>query len=974
MTANSLSLRSISNKLSASIAGLLLGFGLFSCTPVQQVSRQLPEEPIPANPISIEQIDPTSSWVVDILAGMSLEEKAAQVVFARAEGSYLSWDDERWQVMERLAKEGKIGGFVFFAGDVYEYAVHANKLQALAKTPLLIGADFEFGAAMRVRRATLFPRAMLVGATRNPDYAYRMGRAVGREARALGVHQVYAPVVDINNNPLNPVINTRAFGENPQLVSEMGIGFVRGLQEEGVIATAKHFPGHGDTGIDSHLDLPVLNFSRERLDSIELVVFKKAIQNGVLSIMVAHLAIPSLEPSRGVPATLSHNITTKILREELGFEGLAVTDAMEMRGLSRGFSNAEAAVRAIQAGADAVLLPLDVEGAIAAIVEAVRRGTISESRLDSSVCRILGLKESLGLDKDRFVSLDNVFKVVGTGDHRRLAQIIARDGVTLLQNNRSLLPLPRNQRRRILSISLSDAEDPSAGNLFRSLAARRTYGIQHVRIDPRTTAAEFDAILQRAGASDIILLHLYVKTRSGENTGTLQSQHAQFIATLLKLKKKTAVISFGNPYIVGDMQSADAVLLGYSEAEVVIEAAVEILFGEADARGKLPISIPPAFAYGTGVELKKSTLRESDQFIVGSSQDRFSDVDDVVEQAIRDSAFPGAVLAVVKDGVLIHHKAYGRYEYDPFADAITTETMFDLASLTKVVATTSAVMRLVDEQLITLEDPVAKHLPAFGQNGKENTTIYNLMVHNSGLPAWKRFYEFCKTPQEVVDSVFASPLVYPTGDSTAYSDLGFITLGKLVEKVAGVPIDRYADSLFFKPLNMTNTMFNPPARFLGRIAPTEVDSFWQKTYMPVRGRVHDENAAVLGGISGHAGLFSTAGDLAIMMQMLMNDGVYGADRYLAAETIRRFTKRQSSASTRAIGWDTRSPLRSWSGSLLSNRTFLHTGFTGTSIAADPERNLVIIFLTNRVYPTRTSTKISEVRPRVHDAVVRALSN
>jgi len=953
---------------------LALSFLFSTCAPVERVARDLPEDIPQRNPISIEDVDPHSTWVVNVLAKMSLEEKAAQVVFARAEGSYLSSDDERWQLMERLAREHKIGGFVLFAGDVYEYAVHANKLQAISQLPLLIGADFEFGAAMRVRRATLFPRAMLVGATRNPDYAYRMGRAVGREARALGVHQVYAPVVDVNNNPQNPVINTRSFGENPRLVSDMGVAFVRGLQEEGVIATAKHFPGHGDTGIDSHLDLPILNFSRERLDSIELAGFRRVIQNGVLSVMVAHLAIPALEPSRGVPATLSHNITTKILRDELGFEGLVVTDAMEMRGLARGFSNAEAAVLAIKAGADAVLLPLDVERAIEALVEAVRRGTITESRLDGSVCRILSLKENLGLHKDRFVPLDNIFKVVGIGDHKKLSQIIARDGVTLLQNKRDLLPLPRNQRRKILSISLSDVEDPSVGNLFRSLAARRTYGIQHVRVDPRTTSSEYDALLQRAAASDIILLHLYVKTRSGENTGTLQNQHAQFIANLLKLGKKTSVISFGNPYIVGDMRSADAILLGYSEADVVVEAAVEILFGEADARGKLPITIPPAFAYGAGVELKKSTLRESDQLIVGLSEERFADLDAVVERAIRDSAFPGAALAVVKDGVLAYHKAYGRYDYDPFSESITTETIFDVASLTKVVATTNAIMRLVEERALNLEDPVAQYVPEFAQNGKEKIAIYNLLVHNSGLPAWRKFYEFCNTPQAVLDSVFATSLAYPTGDSTAYSDLGFITLGKLVERVTGSSLDRYVDSVFFKPLNMAGTMFNPPAALLSRIAPTEVDSFWQRTNLPVRGRVHDENAAVLGGVSGHAGLFSTAGDLAILMQVLMNDGAYGPDRYLSGEIIRAFTKRQSSASTRAIGWDTRNPVRSWSGSLLSNRTFLHTGFTGTSIAADPERNLVVVFLTNRVYPTRSNTKIFDIRPRVHDAVVRALSN
>jgi len=322
--------------------------------------------------------------------------------------------------------------------------------------------------------------------------------------------------------------------------------------------------------------------------------------------------------------------------------------------------------------------------------------------------------------------------------------------------------------------------------------------------------------------------------------------------------------------------------------------------------------------------------------------------------------------------VIAHEKAYGAYNYGLYAKRVGPQTMFDLASVTKVISTTSALMRLVEEGKIKLDDPVVKYFPQFGEKGKEKITIYNLMVHNSGLPAWRRFYEFCSTPECVLDSIFASPLIYRTGDSTLYSDLGLITTGKIIEKASGTTLDRFVDSVFFKPLGMNHTMYNPPKHLWGRIMPTEVDTFWRKTGKAVLGTVHDENAWVLGGVSGHAGLFSTAPDLVVLMQMLLNGGTYSGQRYLKAETIRLFTTRQSEKSTRGIGWDTKNPTRSWAGTLLSNKTFLHTGFTGTSVAADPERNLIVIFLTNRVHPTRASGKINEVRPKLHDAIVRAL--
>lgn len=914
---------------------------------------------------------PSPAWIDGTLHSMTLEEKAAQLVCVWTEGGYLAEGSDAWKNLMRLAGERKIGGFIFSIGDVYEYAVQINRLQAAARIPLLISADFEYGAGMRVRRTTTFPRAMAVGATRNPDYAYRMGKAIAREARALGVHQNYAPVVDVNNNPANPVINTRAFGDNADLVSEMALAFIRGTQEEGVIATVKHFPGHGDTDLDTHLDLPLLPFSRSRFDSLELVPFRRTIDVGVHSVMIAHIAASAFDSVRGIPATVSPAISTDLLKRDLGFHGLVVTDAMVMRGVAAKYHPAQSVVLALKAGADLILMPPDADIAIEAILDAVRRGELTEQRLDASVRKVLAMKDWVGLDEERFVDLDAVARVVAAPEHLALAKDIARKSITVLGNASGILPLGRTGRR-VADLVLTDQDDPSAGSTFHRHLVRRLGALPEVVLTPRNDSIDHRAALDSLLRADVIVTQLHFYTRSGEMTGFAPEPVRRLLNTLVDSGKTVIGVAFGNPYLVMDFPRIDTYVCAYSGSSVAVDAAAEVMFGEEPARGKLPITMPGVYAYGAGVEYPKTALRRGDPAEAGFDPEALARVDQVINSAIRDTAFPGAQLAVVRNGIIVHRKSYGQQTYDPYAPLINDTTLFDLASLTKVVATTSAVMRLVDEGRLRLEDPVVNHLPRFGQNGKERITLLNLLVHNSGLPAWRRFYEFCATTECVMDSIFATGLAYRTGDSTVYSDLGFITLGKVIEATTGVPLDRYVDSVFFRPLGMNRTMYTPPWWRRSVTAPTEVDSYWKKTNAAVRGRVHDENAAVLGGVSGHAGLFSTASDLAVFMQMLQNGGTYGNVRTLREETISLFTKKYSSASSRAIGWDTRSEGRSFSGQFASPSTYLHTGFTGTSIVSDPERNLIVVFLTNRVYPSRTQSKIFSVRPRVHDAIYRAL--
>ncbi len=813
---------------------------------------------------------------------------------------------------------------------------------------------------------------MALGATRNPEFAYEMGRATAREARALGVHQNYAPVTDVNNNPLNPVINTRSFGDNPELVASMALAFIKGSQEEGVIATVKHFPGHGDTHLDTHLELPILTFSRARFDSLELRPFQQAFDEGVLSVMVAHISATAFDTVTGIPATVSPSISTRLLKEQMRFQGLVVTDAMVMEGVAAKYHPGESAVLAVQAGADLVLMPPDADIAVDALVSAVKRGAISLQRLDESVRRILTLKQWTGIVENRYVDIDRVAEVVASPDHQRLAMEIARKSITVLGNKSGLLPLTRMRGKKIVDLVLTDQDDPLSGRPFHGELVKRLGPIDEIVLIPRNDSLDYEAALDSLMNADVVIAQLHFYTRSGEMTGFAPAPVSRLLDSLAARGKPVIGVSFGNPYIVMGFPRIDTYVCAYSGAPVAVSATAEVGFGEEPASGKLPVSMPGVYPFGSGLQYDKVVLRSGTPDEAGFDPERFARVDQVIRKAIADSAFPGAQLAVVRNGIIVYNKSYGAQTYDLYAPLITNNTLYDLASVTKVIATTSAVMRLVDEQKIALEDPVSKYLPAFGKNDKEHITIYHLMVHTSGLPAWKKFYEFCGTPECVVDSVFSSGLVYRTGDSTLYSDLGPITMSKLVERVIGRPFDQYADSVFFRPLGMTSTIFNPPDSLHASVAPTEVDTHWQRTGHAVRGRVHDENAATLGGVSGHAGLFSTASDLTVFMQMLLNGGTYGRQRYLNAETVRMFTKRQSSASPRGIGWDTRGSGRSFSGTFTSEETFLHTGFTGTSVVCDPEKNIIVIFLTNRVHPTRESGKIFDVRPAVHNAIFESL--
>lgn len=966
------------NKSIFFIAAVLSVF--FSCAPPKESVRE--EQPPPQSDI-ISSLQTSHPSVEELLAELSLEEKVAQMIVVRAYGYYFSDESEQFQNLVKAVREKKYGGVCMFLGDVHSTAVLLNRLQAMAEIPLLVSSDFEWGAAMRTRRATRFPEAMALGAANDTNLAFAMGKIIAEEARALGIHQVFAPVCDVNLNPNNPVINTRSFGERPYAVAALADAVSRGMQAGGVIATAKHFPGHGDTDVDSHYGLPLIRKSRLQLDSVEFVPFKRLINNGVGSVMIAHVKLPLLDAAK--PATLSKIIVSDLLINEFGFDGLIVTDALEMDALKKHFSVDSVAINAVEAGNDMLLLPIDDAATVEAIVNAVRSGRISEERIDRSVRKILTVKEQLGLFENRFVDVERIGSVVAIPHHQMKAKEVARSSITVLKNDidKPLLPLPM-YGKKILNIVINDVEDyrtevhreanPAAnervGNYLAAQLRSRSRSVTTVRISPAMNAAAVTSIEQQAMQADVLLFAVYSKARSASGKFGLPQSVASAVSKVLNIQKPKLVVAFGSPYVLQAFPNAQAYLCVYSDAEPSVEAAVEAMFGEIPTKGKLPVTIPGMFAYGTGLDLQQTTLLTDRPEVVGFDAEKLSMVDSVMLKAITDSAFPGGQVVVVKNGVMVMNKAFGRLEYADTSAEVSDTTLYDLASLTKVIATTTAAMKLYEEGKLSLDDPVVNYIPEFGVHGKSAITIRNLLLHNSGLPAFKSLLT-CKSAKEVLDSVFSSTLIYKTGDSTVYSDFGFITLGKIIERITGAPLDTYLDTVFFKPLGMMRTMFNPPESLWINVAPTEFDVSWRKSL--VRGTVHDERAEMLDGVAGHAGLFSTASDLAIFMQMLMNGGIYDGKRFLRPETIELFTRRQSKKSTRALGWDTKTVNGySSAGSLFSEKSFGHTGFTGTSVWADPEKKIFVILLTNRVYPTRSNMKIMQVRPAVHDAVMRAL--
>ena len=917
------------------------------------------------------------------LQKMTPREKLGQMLMVYYFGVFTATESAEYKELLHEVDENHVGGFItgtirgplgIERGQVYPTAVITNELQSHAKIPLLVGSDFETGTSMRLDEGTSFPSAMAIAATGDPKAAYTAGKITALEARAAGIHWIFAPDADVNDNPDNPIINIRSFGEDPNRIAEFVRQFIRGVEENGALATAKHFPGHGDVNADSHLTPARVPGDREELERTELVPFRAAIAAGVSSMMPGHLIVPALEPDPSIPATLSQRILSGILRGEMKFKGLIVTDAMDMGGVMSLYPQGEAAVRAVEAGADVILQPLIPDAALAGLEHAVSSGRIPMKRIDDSVRRILQAKARLGLDKNRVVDIPKLNEQFGRPEFAAQAQAIADHGVTLLRDSQQLIPLDATRPQRVLLVSLSADPDPYPGEVVESEIRWRVDSLKMLRAD--TQFVNVSALkLPGPETYDVAIVALFVRVADRKGNVGLPEDQRAFVNQILATGKPTAVLAFGSPYLIERFPNAKTWLAEFSTNDVSQRAAVRCLFGQSAIGGQIPVTVSGAVKRGDGLRIEANSMRLQPAPV--AMVNRLKPSFELLDHAVADGAFPGGVLAVGLNDQLVMHP-FGKLTRDAKASAVSAGTIYDLASVTKAMVTTTSLMILVQQKRLDLDAPVARYLPEFSIAAKSDpdptwrarVTVRMLLLHDSGLPAHREFYKEAKGRDELLARVFAEPLLHEPGKQVEYSDLGFILLGEIIERVTGKSLDRYAKENIFAPLGLDHSHFSPSPKMRAEIAPTEDDKTFRKRL--VWGEVHDQNASVMGGVAGHAGLFSTAGDVAAFAQLILNGGIYRHHRIVSRATIEQFTARQTIGnSARTLGWDVPADPGA-TGRFFSPHSFGHYGYTGTSLWIDADRGLFIILLTNRVNPTVEKIKIRQVRPALHDSVFEAL--
>jgi len=942
-----------------------------------------------------QQVVPNTNtgWAVQQLQKMTLEEKIAQIMIIRIHSNKdVQYNNQKIKEIEKFQP----GGVCFFQGGPVREINLTNKIQAVSKIPLLVAMDAEWGVAMRLDSTPAFPRQMTLGAlsAENDTLIYQMGTKVAKQCKLLGINLNFAPCVDVNNNAKNPVINSRSFGENREQVVEKGLKYLRGMEDNGVIACAKHFPGHGDTETDSHFGLPIIKKTKQQLWKTELYPFQKMIENGCEMIMVSHLNIPALDDASGSIATTSPKIVTDLLRNEMGFNGIIITDGMEMEGLRKTYpSGADAEIKCLQAGIDLLLLPNELSAIIPLIKKAVENGEISESSIDEKCLKVLQLKEKWGLPSFKPLITSNVIAELNDAKTLELIQQIEAKGLTLVKNENRLLPLAGKENTGFLWIGDSDNE-----SFARKIG--QEFGLPFIKVEKTIKKEDIPATLAKLSKYDpIIVAYLSTNQMPAKNYGITQESVA-FLNELGKTKKVILSL-FGNPYALAQFKSLnrfDAVMVGYQRTENSTRAALQAIFGKVPFEGSLPVSV---LEYQAESRKQKAESRlDTSTLKPLFSKSTLSSIDNIVEKGLKEKIFPGCQIWVSKNGKPLFVKNYGTTDGQD-KNRVDMHTIYDVASLTKPLATTLALMKLYDEKKFSLKDTIGQYVPWLAGSNKSGLRIEELLTHTSGLqpyiPFYKNFssdsvralylnssktdlfnipvahnlflnHEYLDTIKKIIYDSELKPKKY------LYSDLGFLFLKEMVENITRKSCEEYLSSEFYKPLNLKDTYFHPAMQGvnLSHIAPTENDTLFRKQV--VCGYVHDQTAALFGGFAGNAGLFSTAHDIYVLLEMLMNKGVYNGKRYISEKTVQLFTSSYScnGSKRRALGFDT--PSAEKPADILpkqaSAKTFGHQGFTGTVFWCDPAAHLIYIFLSNRVYPNVEPNLLSKSKIRliVHEMI------
>lgn len=955
-------------------------------------------------------------WVDSVMNKLSFKEKVGQLFIY----TIAPVDTKRnLELLREAVDTYKVGGLLFSGGKMQTQVDLTNRAQKQAKVPVMITFDGEWGLAMRLRGTPVFPRNMVLGCIRDNQLIYEYGREVARQCRQIGVQVNFAPVADVNINPKNPVINTRSFGEDPVQVADKVIAYAYGLEGGGVLSVCKHFPGHGDTDVDSHKALPVLPFTRERLDSVELYPFKKAIRAGLGGMMVGHLQVPAIEPIGGLPSSLSRNVVYDLLTDELAFKGLIFTDALAMKGVS---GNGNVSLQALKAGNDMVLAPRNLKDEIPAVLEAVEKGELSKEDIENKCRKVLTYKYVLGLKKKPFVQLSGLEQRVNSPQARDLIRRLNQAAITVLNNKNHILPLHADKAQRI---ALLEVGKPGETETLAKQMSRYA-SLSRFRLRPNQTEEENRRLRDSLATYKRIVIAV-----SEQRLTPYHPFFAKFAP------ESPAIYLFFTPgkmmlQIHRAVSDASAVVLGHSHNSDVQRQTADILFAKATADGRLSASLGGLFPTGAGVTI---TPESPSHFIpeeYGLSSALLKKIDTIALDGIQQGAYPGCQVVVLKNGHIMFDKAFGTYA-GKGSPRVESTDIYDLASLSKTTGTLLAVMKLYDKGRFNLTDKISDYLPFLQRTDKKDITIREILYHQSGLPPWLPFYQEAidkdsydgrlfsarkdaQHPVRIGTATWANPkfkfkseYISPvkTGDYTVqicdslwlnrsfrkvieekivetplkqkryvYSDIGFILLGMLVEQLAGMPMEAYLQREFYGPMGLERTGYLPLRRFAkSEIVPSNKDRFLRKETL--QGFVHDEASAFFGGLAGNAGLFSTAREVAHIYQMLLNGGEIDGKRYLSKETCQLFTTEVSKISRRGLGFDKPDMQDSKKGNCASVApagVYGHTGFTGTCAWVDPENELVYVFLSNRIYPDVTNRKLNQlhIRERIQEAIYGAM--
>ena len=949
------------------------------------------------NPLIVADTLEQEQWVNATYDAMTVEERIGQLfmVLVASEQDKASTDR-----IKTLIQEYKLGGVIFSRGGPGRQARLTNSYQATSKIPLLIGMDAEWGLAMRLDSTYAFPWNMTLGAVTDTSIIERVGYRIGKHAQRLGVHFNFAPDLDINTNPKNPIIGNRSFGEDHKNVAEKGKAFFKGMARAGVLGSGKHFPGHGDTAVDSHHALPMVEFDRARLDSVELYPYKELIKEGLSSVMVAHLGVPALEAEENRPTSLSKNVIQQLLREQMGFKGLVLTDALNMNGVANFKGEGETEVEAFLAGNDILLMPKDFEKARTALLKAYETQRITEDRLALSVKKILQAKYKAGLHNYSPLALEGLYQDLNSLEDEVLYEEAIEAALTVVKNKVNLLGIKKLENKKIAYLKFGDAEgDPFLETLNKYAKVTEIEG------------KDIAGLKQQLKAYNLVIIGLHRSNETPWKAHKFTKNELFWLQEIARERSSNLILTiFTKPYALLDVSSfdnIDAVVVAYQNSKKAQEKAAQLLFGAIPARGRLPVTAHPEFPVGTGIQLEPlMRLGYSLPERVGMSSEGLARVDSLVRDGLDSLMYPGAQLLIARKGMVVYNKGFGKPTYKS-DELVRPDHMYDLASLTKILATLPAIMRMEEEGLISLNTTFKELIPAYADSDLKDVTVLKALSHYGRLPSWIAFYidtltkkrrpspEFYRNNPSDGFSIRVTDKLYLTdaykdsiynrigrqelkSNRYRYSDVAYYVFKKFIEDTYNTRLDRLMDNYLYKAIGATYTTYNPLEKFSKEaIVPTEIDNYFR--YQLVQGYVHDMGAAMQGGVGGHAGLFSNANDVAKIMQMYLQGGFYGGERFLEARTVEKFNKCYFCHKDvrRGVGFD--KPQLKDKGptcGCVSRKSFGHSGFTGTYTWADPEEEIVYVFLSNRTYPSASNRLLvkSGLRTRIQQAIYDSLIN